>query len=415
MAEMIEIVDMFSGSGGASWGIWQAAIALGIADRVRITAINHWDKAIEAHASNFPAQHVRHYCQHVELLNPRLIFPQGRARIMLAAPECIYHSNARGGGECDEQSRSSAWNIVHWAERLYIDFIVIENVIEFLKWGPLGADRKPIKKKRGQLFVSFVKNMEALGYRVQWRVLNSADYGAHTLRRRVFLFCQRGNRKTIQWPEITHTENPQDGLFSAFEPWRAGAEVIDFTKVGTSVLYGDTHRVPNTLERIEKGLRRFGTQPFLTKWYKTSHSASLSSPLPTIVASTDHIGLLEPFIINYKGKNGTRPVTRPLPTFTTQQSIALCQPSKVSSLDRPLAYSEAELREYPLLWKIAQERKFDLRHRYLGLDELKVGQGFPKEYILKGTKEDQVAQIGNAWEGHLSYALGKCALKGIVL
>jgi DNA (cytosine-5)-methyltransferase 1 len=103
-----QAVDLFCGAGGTSTGLIQAADQLGL--KADLTAINHWDKAIETHSKNHPQ--VRHKCESLDNINPRKLFPEGRIKLLLASPECTHHSNARGGRPCSDQSRSGAWEIV---------------------------------------------------------------------------------------------------------------------------------------------------------------------------------------------------------------------------------------------------------------------------------------------------------------
>lgn len=111
MAKTITAVDLFCGAGGTSTGLIRAAEESG--KRVDLTAINHWDRAIQTHKTNH-AQ-VRHLCENLDNVNPRHLFPQGRINLLVASPECTHHSNARGGVPCSDQSRATAWRVVDWA------------------------------------------------------------------------------------------------------------------------------------------------------------------------------------------------------------------------------------------------------------------------------------------------------------
>ena len=132
MKNTITAVDLFCGAGGTSTGLIQAAESMG--KKVELTAINHWKKAIETHKANHAD--VRHLCENLDDVNPRVLFPDGRINLLVASPECTHHSNAAGGVPLSDQSRSSAWRVVEWASRLYIDNILVENVPAFRTWGP---------------------------------------------------------------------------------------------------------------------------------------------------------------------------------------------------------------------------------------------------------------------------------------
>ncbi|MBU0969350.1 MAG: DNA cytosine methyltransferase, partial [Proteobacteria bacterium] len=101
-------VDLFCGAGGTSTALVEAGEEAGV--DVQLTAINHWDKAIETHTLNHPR--VRHLCENLDDVNPRKLYPGGRLNLLMASPECTHHSNARGGTPCSDQSRATAWRIV---------------------------------------------------------------------------------------------------------------------------------------------------------------------------------------------------------------------------------------------------------------------------------------------------------------
>ncbi len=175
----LEIADMFCGAGGTSTGAIEAARWLGYSPR--LTAINHWPRAIETHTENHPG--ARHLCTSVDNINPRDLYREGELDLLWASPECTHHSVARGGKPINDQSRSTAWCVVRWAEALRPGTILVENVPEFIGWGGIGADGRPLKSKRGATFGAWVTALESLGYRVQWRILCAADYGDPTTRR----------------------------------------------------------------------------------------------------------------------------------------------------------------------------------------------------------------------------------------
>lgn len=320
--DTIHAVDLFCGAGGTSTGLIQAATAG--RKKVQLTAINHWDKAIETHKKNHPE--VRHLCENIDNVNPRHLFPDGRINLLVASPECTHHSNARGGTPCSEQSRATAWRIVDWATSLYIDNILMENVKEFMSWGPLGANGLPMKSKKGQTFQAFKIALESLGYRVEHRILNSADYGDPQARERFFLIARRGNKR-IRWPEPTHTENPGPDLFGLnlkkHVPVRT---IIDWSIRGKSIFNRKKPLAKKTLARIEYGLRKFGGEDFIVKFFGTGKGVSIDKPLGTVTANGQHFGLCEPFITILKGQSKSRSIDKPLPTLTTKQHMYLCEP-----------------------------------------------------------------------------------------
>ena len=337
--ETITAADLFCGAGGTSNGLWQACQELGA--KLELFAINHWNVAISTHSANHPF--ATHLCTEIDNVNPRILVPSGRLNLLVASPECTHHSNARGGKPMNEQSRANAWAILRWAEALYIDSIIVENVREFRDWGPLGANGRPLRSKRGETFLAFIMALQSLGYKVEYRILNCADYGDPTTRERLFVMARRGNKKVV-WPEPTHGDDP---LFGNLKPWRSAREIIDWSIEGKSIFSRKRPLAPTTLARIEAGLRRFGgkkAEPFLVVLRNHGTALSIDGPVPTLTAKGNHVGLCEPFVIGQQSGATPRSVEEPLPTIAGAGAISLIEPFIVPqfsegaprSVDRPL-------------------------------------------------------------------------------
>ena len=374
----ITAADLFCGAGGSSTGLTQACSRLGY--HLDLTAINHWSTAIETHSTNHPR--ARHLCESLDSVDPRKLYPAGRLDLLMASPECTHFSVARGGKPCSDQSRSSAWHILRWAEALYIDNIIVENVKEFTSWGPLGANGRPLKTQTGQTFQAFLTALRSLGYNAEWRTLNAADYGDPTTRERFFLVASRGRRK-IQWPTPTHAHyaQTQTSLFADLQPWRPARDIIDFTCPSASIFSRARPLAPATLRRIEIGLRQFAgkhAEPFLVIRRNHAGTRSLSDPLPTLTAGGQHIALCEPFLVEYYGTGTARPVSSPIGTLTTHARYALVTPDLAN---------------------------LDIRFRMLQPAELARAMGFLPDYRFSGTRTEQVKQIGNAVAVGVSTAL----------
>ncbi len=247
--DVVRAVDLFCGGGGMS-----TALALACEDIGRETdlcAVNHWDTAISTHKSNHPD--VRHYNCTVQGVNPREVFPGERVDLLIAAPECQHFSTARGGRPMKDQKRSTVWGVINWLETLYVDSFIIENVPEFRSYGPLGADGRPLKSKKGETFDRLLDVLHSLGYSVEYRVLNSANYGDATARRRLFIVGQRNHKATF--PEQTHSE---DGSVPGTKPWRSASEIINWDDLGESIWDRNVPLKNNTMKRIAAGLERHG-------------------------------------------------------------------------------------------------------------------------------------------------------------
>ena len=450
--------DLFCGGGGTSTGMINAFRRAGVND-YQLIGVNHWNIAIETNRINHPFEKL--YCSTIQNVKPREAVPSGRLHFLWASPECTNHSRAKGGRPKDEQSRATAWDILKWAQELYIDRIYIENVIEFLEWGPIDSKGRPMASKKGETFRAFVVALESLGYHVDWQALNGADFGAPTWRVSLIMQAVRG-RGRIVWPEPTHAKEP--GMFGE-KPWRSAREIIDWSIPGKSIFARKKPLAENTIRRIESGIRKYWggwAEPFLVILRGTKDSQCrasvrrLNEPLPTVSAGGIHAGIVEPFLVRYNGGEdrhhsinepvpvldcsnrygmveplfipqqsaGTvKPVSNPLPTVAAAGAISIVEPCMIKfygnehgaeSLKDPIDTICTKdrfglVRGY--LVKVNGARYvLDIRFRMLQPHELAKGMGFPDDYKFAGKKKDQVKQIGNAVSPNLSEALIYSAL-----
>jgi DNA (cytosine-5)-methyltransferase 1 len=336
-----QFVDLFCGAGGTSTGAIEAIESLGYS--AQLTAINHWPVAIATHEKNHPG--ARHLCTSIDNIDPRKLYKEGGLDLLWASPECTHHSNARGGRPKNDQSRATAFCVTRWAEALRPPVVLVENVPEFKTWGPLDRKGRPIKSRKGEVFNAWVNMLEAIGYRVESRVLCAADYGDPTTRERLFVQAVRGRRQ-ITWPMPTHSRQGING----FKPWVPAREIIDWELQGESIFERSRPLKPNTLRRIVAGLRKFGLGPFIVPGFgdrvgQTPRTHSVDEPAPT-VAAAGHFHLAQPFILPVQsGANRVRGIDVPLQTVTCDsRGIAFVQPFLVAmehgggvrDIDRPL-------------------------------------------------------------------------------
>ena len=318
MSKVLRAIDLFCGAGGTTTGAEMSS-------RVKVAiAVNHWSTAISTHRLNHP--HVRHLCAPIDLVDPRDFAGEG-IDVVMASPECIFHSNARGGKPVDDQRRATAWCVPRWAEVLRPKWIVVENVREFEDWAPLGSDNKPLKSKKGEIFTAWVNSLRALNYHVEWKLLNAAEFGGATKRIRLFIVCRRGpSTKPIPWPAITHTK----------EQWAPASSIIDWSLPCPSIFNRKRPLADKTLKRIQAGLERFCgngvVMPFQFKAMgrNPGQSKSLFEPLPTIIAARANHAIVQPFISTFhNGADGERrnsSISDPLPTADTQNRHAVAMP-----------------------------------------------------------------------------------------
>lgn len=310
------IVDLFAGGGGASSGI-EAALASLYRDglmpgpRHIDLAVNHDPEAIAMHEANHP--HTKHLCNDVWRVHPdsAQAMPDRPVGLLWASPDCKHFSKAKGGKPVEKKIRDLAWVVVLWARVRQPRIIMLENVEEFQTWGPLkdAGDGKalPDPEQRGRTFKKFVRELRRFGYKVEWKELRACDYGAPTIRKRLYLIARCDGEKIV-WPKPTHAKGGAGGL----KPWRSAAECIDWSIPCPSIFERKRPLKDATLRRIARGVMRY----------------VVDNPNPFIVPVT-----------HTQGGNTSRDAGDPLATITTAKGGELAVVAPVIS---PLTHHDTE-------------------------------------------------------------------------
>ncbi len=430
--KQLNIIDMFCGGGGESTGLISAAHEYDF--DVNISAINHWERAIETHAANYPF--AEHRVEDVQTINPETLKAAVDTDLLWASPGCQHFSVARGGKPRNEQMRAPAWEVLRFVETIHPKRVIIENVPEFQSWGALTPDGKIIQSEKGKTFKAFIRSLQSLNYIVSYRVLCAADYGAPTSRRRLFIQAVRKDcGKRIVWAKTTHCK---DG--DLFLPkWRAAAEIIDWSIPCQLISERTKPLADATLRRIEYGIREFWgdyAEPFIAKLYGTATAESIEKPVSTISCSGAHHMLIQPFLARYNGgDNRVHKIDEPVPTLDTSNRYGVVEPfvtaigqtsskSRNREISKPLStictkqehcLVQPFITEYygnggahpvgiPLPTITTKDRfavcgttdGIELGFRMLQPKELAAATGFPADYKFTGTKVEVVKQIGNA-------------------
>lgn len=412
------IIDCFAGGGGASVGI---EMALG---RHVDIAINHDPEAIRMHEVNHPD--TIHLTEDIFKVDLQKYVKRRKVALMWASPDCTSHSKAKGGQPRKKGLRILPWAVYKHAKQILPEVIIMENVEEIQQWGPLDEKGHPIKERQGEDYKKFITAMKSLGYAFDSRELVAANYGAPTTRKRWYAIFRRDG-KGIVWPEQTH--------FKDSEPkWKQCGDFIDWSDLGKSIFDRKKPLAEATQKRIANGIRKYvienpkpyivenddavafliqyhGEQKagesrgqllsepiktidtsnryglvtaFITKYYKTGIGQGCDEPLHTITTSPGHFGLISAFLIKYYGSGGScQTIDRPLDTITTKDRFGLVN---------------VEINVQGEKYAIA-----DIFLRMLKPEELKLMQGFPKDYIIDRDIrwrsypiKEQVARIGNS-------------------
>lgn len=449
------VVDNFAGGGGASTGI---EIATGYSVDI---AINHDPEAIKMHKANHPG--TKHYCEDVWQVNPIEVCAGHPVGLAWFSPDCKHFSKAKGGKPKDKFIRGLAWVACRWAGMVHPRVIMLENVEEFKTWGPLNRGHRPIRSKQGKTFDKFVKQLNDLGYDIQFRELVAADFGAPTMRKRFFMIA-RCDGKPIVWPEPTHapmgSEQVKAGLL---KPYVGAYTQLDFSLPCPSIF--DTSEeikekygiravrplAPKTMDRIARGLKKFvldNPEPFIIQCNHGGNRKenSIQEPLPTITGKHGY-GIVEPYMVQIGqtgfSKDRSKDVRDPLTTIVSKNEHCLIEPKLAPIIDK--AYGgNYQVRAFLIKYygqgtgqgveepldTITSRDRFglvtvngvdyqivDIGLRMLEPKELYGCQGFPSDYIIDHDytgksypRSEQVKRCGNAVCPPLPAALVKANL-----
>lgn len=369
-------IDLFCGAGGTSTGVEQATHNGDKCAKV-IACVNHDANAIASHAANHPdALHFTEDIRTLELTplaayveKMRTMYPDALI-VLWASLECTNFSKAKGGQPRDADSRTLAEHLFRYIEAINPDYIQIENVEEFMSWGDIDENGKPISKDAGRLYRKWIGSVKRYGYDFDHRILNSADFGGYTSRRRFFgIFAKKW--LPIVFPTPTHSRSGETGLFGQLEKWKPVKDVLDFSDEGESIFGRKKPLVDATLERIYAGLVKFvagGKDKWMLKYNSLNGQTrkhippGVDEPCPTVscqgrlgvvqasflskyysghpesknigvdapahsVTGKDHHSLIGcSFLSAYYGNGHNHGMDKPAPTVTCKDRLSLINP-----------------------------------------------------------------------------------------
>lgn len=365
----IKLIDLFCGAGGLTTGASQV-------DGVEIIAcVNHDDVAISSHKANH--KEVLHFTEDVRnremISHLRALVAQHRKKdpgckiILWASLECTNFSKAKGGLPRDGDSRTLADCLDWYIEAFDPDGLWIENVEEFMAWGPLDENGKPVSRRSGLDYLRFIDRIQSYGYKFDYRILNSADFGAYTSRKRYFAQFVKHDLP-VTWPTPTHSRSGElshvpslpferssslGGTEGRFKKWKAVKDVLDFSVKGESIFTRSKPLSENTLKRIYAGLVKYvagGDDSFLKKYYSGRPAGkviSVKGPSGAITTIDGHALVQCEFLTQYNGGGHDQrihSIENPSTTISTNNRHALISPeflvkyygtAKTSDIDQP--------------------------------------------------------------------------------
>ncbi|WP_074063114.1 DNA cytosine methyltransferase [Rhizobium etli] len=357
------IFDSFAGGGGASEGIKQA---LG---RSPNYAINHDADALALHEANHPE--TVHLSENVYKIDP-LDYLRGR-HVGLAwfSPDCKHFSKAKGGKPVARNIRDLCWIIPGWIDRIQqsggrVDIVIMENVEEFKDYGPLiTTDRGevPDPARKGETFQKWCKKLRGLGAKIEMRELRGRDYGAPTIRKRLFIIMRFDGQKIV-WPKPTHGSPDDPEVIAGRKlPWPIVADCIDWSIPCPSIFdtadeiwqkYGVRAQRPladASHARIARGMDRFVIRakrafvvdlasdvriaPSIQRFNTGATGNDMRGQMPTVTANgfikrpggAAPLGLLAPVLTYAQQGGANRPVDGQAHTITASdkdQNSVMC-------------------------------------------------------------------------------------------
>lgn len=332
------IVDCFAGGGGASTGIY---LALG---RHPDIAVNHDPEALAMHRANHPS--TLHVSKNIYQVDPMDLCHNRPVGLLWASPDCKHFSKAKGARPVKRNIRDLAWTVIVWLRRARPRVVVLENVVEFLDYGPLipvGEGKfKPCPDRKGQTYQLFVNSARRQGYKVEWKVIYARHHDTPTIRKRLYIIMRRDG-EPIVWPDET-TGTPDDPLVISGQkaPEKTAAGIIDWSLPCPSIFdtseeifekHGIRAKRPlaeNTLKRIARGVQRYvleAKKPFIVvcnhggDWFR---GQDIDEPLQTLTASRDGFGIIQPFVTFAQHGGGNRSAAIPMHTITASAKDQNC-------------------------------------------------------------------------------------------
>lgn len=225
----IKVVELFAGVGGFRVGLERSD-----KERFRTVWSNQWEPgqsgqwAYKCYSQRFGKDA---NCINADIAT--MIDSVPPHDLLVGGFPCQDYSVASTGAKGIEGKKGVLWWSIHQIiQKQHPEFILLENVDRLLK--------SPAKQ-RGRDFGIILKCLDGEGYRVEWRVINAADYGQVQRRRRIFIFARRKNAPIADPQQWLHRE----GFFAKAFPV---TEDLDTKKV----THADLNRYTDLLQITEQ-------------------------------------------------------------------------------------------------------------------------------------------------------------------
>lgn len=205
MNKGLNILELFAGVGGFRLGFEESNKEL-----FHTKWSNQWEPsrksqdAYEVYDYKFPDS--ININEDIEEI-PDEVFEKMNANIIVGGFPCQDYSVARSkSGELGITGKKGVlfWQIIRATEIIRPEYLVLENVDRLLK--------SPASQ-RGRDFAIMLAAFNQLGYSVEWRMINAAEYGRAQRRRRVFIYIYRNDLPWAQSLDNKYEQIEQENLF----------------------------------------------------------------------------------------------------------------------------------------------------------------------------------------------------------
>jgi len=188
----MNMLDLFCGTGALSYGIEKNS-------QIRTVGGIDADKAACATAA-LNHQNAKIICKEIQLVAPRemlSLIGVGQVDLIVGGPPCQGFSSlrpSRGVAGLDDPRNSLYKNFLGYVRELRPRVFLMENVVGILSAGD------------GALVTDMLQSFRRLGYSVDWKILNAANFGVPQKRERFFLL---GTRKNLGRKVVPHFPVPK--------------------------------------------------------------------------------------------------------------------------------------------------------------------------------------------------------------
>ncbi len=320
------IVDNFAGGGGASTGM---ELATG---RPVAIAINHDPDAILMHRTNHP------YTEHLQAsvwdVDPREVCRGRPVGLAWFSPDCKHFSKAKGAALVDRNIRGLAWIVLRWAGTVRPRVIILENVEEFVTWGPVRKG-KPVKKKAGQTFQKWKRQLLELGYQVEHREIVDwsvpcysvfaskrelkEKYGVNAVRP----LADNTMRRVIRGVDKFTIRSGHPFIVECNHESGTAANIMSIGQTGGGDRVRDARDpAPTGVTKQEACVVAANIIQYHTEQTENVRANGLRMPLPTVDASNRY-GLTTAQLVEYFGNGQPIDVRKPMHTVTSHDREAI--------------------------------------------------------------------------------------------